>query len=99
MAVTMEIYARPAGAVYACGSFSHPSFQFEMLIEKENTDEGDTLISLPKSSDLVVCVENRCQGIIDYVSSIFIPIREGQVLEKQACYLPSVSQGGDPLIE
>lgn len=60
--------------------------------------EGDTLIPLPKSSDLVVCDEDRCQDIVDYVSSISTPMREGEVLAKQACYLPSVSLGGGPLI-
>jgi glycine/D-amino acid oxidase-like deaminating enzyme len=60
--------------------------------------EGDTLIPLPKSSDLVVCDEDRCQDIVDYVSSISTPMREGQILVKQACYLPSVSLGGGPLI-
>lgn len=60
--------------------------------------EGDSLIPLPKSSDLVVCDEDRCQDIVDYVSSISTPMREGEVLAKQACYLPSVSLGGGPLI-
>ncbi|RDW87342.1 FAD dependent oxidoreductase-1 [Coleophoma crateriformis] len=60
--------------------------------------EGDTLVPLPKSSDLVECDESRCQDIIDYVGSISTPLREGEVLVKQACYLPSVSVGGGPLI-
>ncbi|KAL3417527.1 FAD dependent oxidoreductase [Phlyctema vagabunda] len=60
--------------------------------------EGDSLVPLPKSSDLVECDESRCQDIIDYVASISTPLREGEVLVKQACYLPSVSTGGGPLI-
>ena len=60
--------------------------------------EGDTLIPLPKSSDLVVCDEERCRDIVDYVGSISTPMREGEVLAKQACYLPSVSGGGGPLV-
>jgi glycine/D-amino acid oxidase-like deaminating enzyme len=60
--------------------------------------EGDTLTHLPKTSDLVVCDEERCQDIIDYCGLISTPMREGEVLLKQACYLPSVSGGGGPLI-
>ncbi|KUJ19765.1 FAD dependent oxidoreductase [Mollisia scopiformis] len=60
--------------------------------------EGDTLIPLPKTSDLVVCDEDRCQDIIDYCVSISTPMREGDVLARQACYLPSVAGGGGPLI-
>ena len=70
----------------------------QSLIRMYAIGEGDTLIPLPKSSDLVVCDEDRCQDIVDYVSSISTPMREGQILVKQACYLPSVSLGGGPLI-
>jgi glycine/D-amino acid oxidase-like deaminating enzyme len=41
---------------------------------------------------------SRCQDIIDYCSSISDELREDDVLVKQACYLPSVSGGGGPLI-
>ncbi|KAG4442587.1 hypothetical protein IFR05_001917 [Cadophora sp. M221] len=60
--------------------------------------EGDTLVPLPASSDLVTCDEDSCQDIIDYVSSISTPLRQGEVLARQACYLPSVTGGGGPLI-
>jgi glycine/D-amino acid oxidase-like deaminating enzyme len=60
--------------------------------------EGDSSIPLPKSSDLVVCDEDRCQDIIDYCGSISAPMGKGEVLVKQACYLPSVSGSGGPLI-
>jgi glycine/D-amino acid oxidase-like deaminating enzyme len=60
--------------------------------------EGDTLIALPISSDLVVCDEARCQDIIDQVSSISDELRDGQVTARQACYLPQVSRGSGPLI-
>jgi len=36
--------------------------------------------------------------IIDYVGSISDELRDGEVLVKQACYLPSVSGGAGPLI-
>ena len=52
LTVSLETYARLDGAVYACGSFSLPSSQFKIFIEKENTDEDDTLIPLPKFSGL-----------------------------------------------
>jgi glycine/D-amino acid oxidase-like deaminating enzyme len=61
--------------------------------------EGDSLIPLPKTSDLVQCDEDRCQDIIDYCAAISDEMRDGEVLVKQACYLPSVSGGmGGPLI-
>lgn len=60
--------------------------------------EADSLVPLPASSDLIVCDEERCQDVIDYCGSISTPLRKGDVLAKQACYLPSVSGGGGPLI-
>jgi glycine/D-amino acid oxidase-like deaminating enzyme len=60
--------------------------------------EGDTDVPLPKTSDLVVCDDDRCQDIVDYISSISTPLRDGEVLVKQACYLPHLSAGGGPLI-
>ncbi|KAH7321864.1 FAD dependent oxidoreductase [Rhexocercosporidium sp. MPI-PUGE-AT-0058] len=60
--------------------------------------EGDTLVPLPSASDLVVCDEDSCQDILDYVGSISTTLRQGEVLAKQACYLPSVAGGGGPLI-
>jgi glycine/D-amino acid oxidase-like deaminating enzyme len=60
--------------------------------------EGDTLIPLPKSSDLVQCDIAKCDEIVAYVSSISSVLREGEVLVKQACYLPQVSSGGGPLV-
>jgi glycine/D-amino acid oxidase-like deaminating enzyme len=96
LTVSPEMYARPDGTVYACGNSPF------LIYPKRNTDvpkgEGDSLIPLPKSSDLVVCDEDRCQDIVDCCGSISTPLRQGQVLTKQACYLPSVSDGGGPLI-
>jgi glycine/D-amino acid oxidase-like deaminating enzyme len=69
-----------------------------MLICYCGTGEGDSLIPLPKISDLVVCDEERCQDVIDYCGSISTALRTGEVLARQACYLPSVSGGGGPLI-
>lgn len=60
--------------------------------------EGDSLIPLPASSDLVQCDTSRCDDIVAYVSSISHELRDGEVLVKQACYLPSVSGANGPLI-
>lgn len=60
--------------------------------------EGDTIIPLPTSSDLVQVDESRCQDIVDEVMSISEELRDGEVTAKQACYLPNVSSGGGPLI-
>jgi glycine/D-amino acid oxidase-like deaminating enzyme len=58
---------------------------------------GDTLISLPPSSDIVQVDESRCQDVLDQVASISSLLHDGQVLARQACYLPNVrssSRGG-----
>ncbi|KAI0994935.1 hypothetical protein K3495_g13246 [Podosphaera aphanis] len=59
--------------------------------------EADSDVPLPSSSDLVVCDENKCQDIINHVSSISTKLKDAEVLKKQACYLPHLSRGG-PLI-
>ncbi|KAF2204339.1 FAD dependent oxidoreductase [Delitschia confertaspora ATCC 74209] len=60
--------------------------------------EGDSLIPLPTSSDLVRVDESRCQDIIDQVTSISDELRDGEIMAKQACYLPNVTNGGGPMI-
>lgn len=61
--------------------------------------EGDTLIPLPKSTEEVEIDMERCQDIIDHVSSISDELRDGIVTAKQACYLPTVEGGSQgPLI-
>lgn len=61
--------------------------------------EGDRLVPLPKSTDLVEVDESRCQDIVDYVSSISDELRDGEVTARQACYLPNVATGtGGPLV-
>lgn len=51
---------------------------------------GDHLVALPKSSADVQVDDSRCQDIIDYCSSFSDEMRDGQVLVRQACYLPQV---------
>jgi len=62
--------------------------------------EGDQIVPLPESSDLVEVDESRCQDIVDYVGSISDELREGEVTARQACYLPNVHAGrsNGPLI-
>lgn len=61
--------------------------------------EGDRLVPLPKTTADVVTDDSRCQDIVDYVSSISDELRDGEVLVRQACYLPNVSAGdGQPLV-
>lgn len=101
--VSPEIYARPNGEVYACGKLTIPGF-YPLLLQLTNTKnssctgEGDTLIPLPGTTDLVQVDPQRCADIIAYVSSISTELANGEVLTKQACYLPSVSGANGPLI-
>jgi glycine/D-amino acid oxidase-like deaminating enzyme len=60
--------------------------------------EGDRLVPLPATTELVEVDPQRCQDIVDYVGSISDELRDGEVTAKQACYLPNVSAGGGPLI-
>ena len=52
--------------------------------------EGDTLVPLPETTAEVQTDDARCQDIVDYVSSISDELRDGEVLVRQACYLPNV---------
>lgn len=60
--------------------------------------EGDQLIPLPTSSDLVQVDLKRCQDIVEHVSTVSEELRDGEVTARQACYLPNVSRGQGPLI-
>lgn len=60
--------------------------------------EGDHLVPLPKSTADVVVDEARCQDIVDYCASFSDEMRDGEVLVRQACYLPLVESGGGPLV-
>lgn len=52
--------------------------------------EGDTLVPLPATTADVETDPGRCQDIIDHVSSISDELKDGEVLVRQACYLPNV---------
>lgn len=60
--------------------------------------EGDHFVSLPKTTADVEVDDSRCQDIIDHCSSISDELKNGEVLVRQACYLPQVESGGGPLI-
>lgn len=62
--------------------------------------EGDTLTPLPPSSADVEVDESRCAELVDYCAAISDELRHGEVLSRQACYLPQVEDaatagGGD----
>ncbi|KAL6705375.1 hypothetical protein ACN47E_007024 [Coniothyrium glycines] len=60
--------------------------------------EGDQLIPLPTSTDLVQIDQSKCQDIVNHISSISEELRDGEITARQACYLPNVSRGSGPLI-
>lgn len=60
--------------------------------------DGDHLVPLPASSDLVAVDDARCQAIVDQVSAVSEELRDGHVTARQACYLPNVEGGQGPLI-
>ena len=53
---------------------------------------------LPDTVDDVVVDQSCCESIYTQVSSISQELREGTIERRQACYLPSVSSGGGPII-
>lgn len=60
--------------------------------------EGDELVALPPSSDLVEVARDRTQDIADQIASVSDQLRDGRVTARQACYLPVLSVPGGPLI-
>lgn len=74
----------------------------EIYARPDNTvyacGEGDHIVPLPKSSADVQVDLQRCQDITDQVGSVSDELRDGEVVARQACYLPNVSTGGGPLI-
>ncbi|EXJ93129.1 hypothetical protein A1O3_01686 [Capronia epimyces CBS 606.96] len=60
--------------------------------------EGDHLVPLPKSTAEVQVDDSRCQDIVDYCAAFSDEMRDGEVLVRQACYLPQVDAGAGPLV-
>lgn len=53
---------------------------------------------LPDTVDGVMVDESACDSVYIHASSISQVLREGTVEKRQACFLPSVSVGGGPII-
>ena len=54
---------------------------------------------LPANVDDVEVDEDACQRIWEHVASISTEFRETTIEKRQACFLPTVSGGGGPIIE
>lgn len=80
------------------GQFVSPEIYARPKNEVYACGEGDQMVPLPKSSDLVETDESRCQEIVDFVGAISDELRDGEVTARQACYLPSVSGSSSPLV-
>ncbi|KAH3899465.1 related to Putative oxidoreductase TDA3 [Saccharomycodes ludwigii] len=78
-------------------------FSPEMYARKDEVyvcGEGDTLVSLPESSDDVEVVKSKCDELYYYVSKLSPHLSDGHILKRQACYLPvlNVPTSSGPLI-
>ncbi|KIV91524.1 hypothetical protein PV10_06056 [Exophiala mesophila] len=77
------------------GGHSSPSIVTPEIYARPNNElyacgEGDHLVKLPKSTADVEVDDSRCQDIVDYCASFSDEMRDGEVLVRQACYLPQV---------
>ena len=98
-ALFTEIALPPAEASKAESASVTPEIYARPNDEVYACGEGDTLVPLPATSDLVLTDDTRCQDIIDYVGAISDELRDGDVLVRQACYLPNVEgKARGPLI-
>lgn len=75
----------------------------EIYTRPDNTvymcGEGDTDVPLPEAGTVGVAVdEARCEEIVQAVGSVSEVLGEGEVLVRQACYLPVVEGGEGPLV-
>ncbi|KIX09373.1 uncharacterized protein Z518_00452 [Rhinocladiella mackenziei CBS 650.93] len=85
------------------GTKSRATFVTPEIYARPNNElyscgEGDNLVPLPKSTAEVQVDDSRCQDIVDYCASISDEMRDGEVLVRQACYLPQVETGAGPLV-
>jgi glycine/D-amino acid oxidase-like deaminating enzyme len=60
--------------------------------------EGDHDVELPTTTAGVEVDEQRCQDVVDFISSISAELADGEVTARQACYLPNVTGSSSPLI-
>lgn len=62
--------------------------------------EGDSAVDVPETTEDVEVVKSKCDELFKQVSKISPNLKKGQVLKKQACYLPvlDVPSSSGPLI-
>ncbi|CZT19840.1 related to Putative oxidoreductase C1F5.03c [Ramularia collo-cygni] len=80
------------------GQFVTPEIYARPRNEVYACGEGDHAVPLPPTSQEVEVDEQRCQEVVDFVSSISDELRDGEVTARQACYLPSVVGSNAPLV-
>ncbi|KAI7558953.1 hypothetical protein KC343_g10491 [Hortaea werneckii] len=80
--ISPEIYPRPADTLH----------DFETVY---SAGPDDYEVPLPSSTDGVAVDPQKCDDITKALSSISPPLRDGQVLARQACYKPQIRAHAD----
>lgn len=80
--ISPEIYPRPTDTLY----------EFETVY---SAGPDDYEIPLPPSTDEVAVDPQKCGDITRALSSVSSPLRDGQVLVRQACYKPQIRAHAD----
>jgi glycine/D-amino acid oxidase-like deaminating enzyme len=88
---------------FKSGTKSKPSHVTPEIYARPNNElyacgEGDHLVPLPATAADVQVDNLRCQDIVDYCAAFSDEMAYGEVLVRQACYLPNVDTGGGPLV-
>ena len=62
--------------------------------------EGDSTVAVPETTDDVEVVKSKCDELFRQVGKVSPNLRRGQILKRQACYLPvlDVPSSSGPLI-
>ncbi|KAL6449467.1 TDA3 putative oxidoreductase TDA3 [Candida maltosa Xu316] len=62
--------------------------------------EGDSTVAVPETTDDVEVVKSKCDELFRQVGKVSPNLRKGQILKRQACYLPvlDVPSSSGPLI-
>nr|CAO98838.1 hypothetical protein [Nakaseomyces delphensis] len=100
---TIENYVSPYAIFTELKTGDNEYFSPELYARRDEVyvcGEGDTLVGLPETSDEVQIVEEKCDQLYHYVSKLSPVLSEGEILTKQACYLPvlNVPTSSGPLI-
>lgn len=94
--VDPEIYARPFGEVYACGTPPPVSKHWCILTQPPPLPgEPDTTTPLPETADLVACDADQCDDLVAYIATVSPALAAAPVKARQACYLPRHMRFGD----